>query len=70
MNIEKLKEQWKNEEDAAHIPYGDAAFDRIINRHGSFHAGEAFRLLKEDGMIHRFLIVARRPSRCQSIERK
>lgn len=35
----------------AHIPYGDAAFDRIINRHGSFDAAEAFRLLKEDGLF-------------------
>lgn len=33
------------------IPYPDATFDIITNRHGSFHAGELFRLLKKGGVF-------------------
>ena len=35
----------------ANIPYADACFDMIINRHGDFHAGELYRLLKKDGIF-------------------
>lgn len=33
------------------IPFADQSFDRIINRHGSFDAGEVYRLLKKDGIF-------------------
>lgn len=33
------------------IPYDDASFDMIINRHGSFDAGELYRLLKKGGIF-------------------
>lgn len=33
------------------IPYKDASFDRIINRHGDFDAAEIHRLLKEKGLF-------------------
>lgn len=33
------------------IPYDDASFDMIINRHGSFDAEELYRLLKKDGIF-------------------
>lgn len=37
--------------DASHIPFGDASFDLILNRHGDFHAPELHRLLKEGGVF-------------------
>ncbi len=38
-------------DDCAHIPFGDAAFDLIINRHGDFDAPEIRRLLKPGGLF-------------------
>lgn len=35
----------------ANIPFEDASFDMIINRHGDFHAGELYRLLKKGGIF-------------------
>ena len=37
--------------DASHIPFDDAAFDLIINRHGNFNAPELYRLLKNNGIF-------------------
>ena len=37
--------------DAAHIPFGDGAFDIIINRHGDFCPAEIWRLLKRGGLF-------------------
>ena len=37
--------------DPAHIPFPDASFDLMINRHGSFDAAECFRLLKPGGVF-------------------
>lgn len=37
--------------DAAAIPFDDAAFDLIINRHGDFNAPELYRLLKPSGLF-------------------
>ncbi len=37
--------------DPSHIPFEDGTFDLILNRHGSFDAQEAFRLLRPDGMF-------------------
>lgn len=37
--------------DPAAIPYPDESFDIIANRHGSFHPGELFRLLKTGGVF-------------------
>ena len=36
---------------AACIPFADESFDLILNRHGDFHAGELFRLLKPGGLF-------------------
>ena len=36
---------------AAGIPFGGAAFDMIINRHGDFNAPELYRLLKKRGIF-------------------
>lgn len=33
------------------IPFEDGAFDLMLNRHGSFDAAEAFRLLRQDGVF-------------------
>ncbi|MCH5198426.1 MAG: methyltransferase domain-containing protein [Oscillospiraceae bacterium] len=33
------------------IPFADASFDLIINRHGSFNAPELYRLLRNDGIF-------------------
>ncbi len=33
------------------IPFADNAFDLIINRHGSFNAGEIYRLLRNNGLF-------------------
>ncbi len=33
------------------IPYNNETFDIIINRHGSFHAKELYRLLKKEGIF-------------------
>lgn len=35
----------------SNIPYQDASFDLIINRHGDFYAPELFRLAKKDGYV-------------------
>lgn len=35
----------------ARIPFADASFDIIINRHGAFEPGELFRLLKPGGVF-------------------
>ena len=37
--------------DAAHIPFGDGAFDIVINRHGDFCPSEIWRLLKPGGLF-------------------
>ena len=37
--------------DPASIPFADASFDRIINRHGDFHVPELYRLLKPGGLF-------------------
>lgn len=37
--------------DPASIPWPDGTFDVILNRHGSFHAPELFRLLKKGGVF-------------------
>ena len=38
-------------DNAAHIPFDDASFDLIINRHGDFNAPEIHRLLKPGGIF-------------------
>lgn len=38
-------------DDPANIPFESGSFDRIINRHGDFHAKELYRLLKKDGIF-------------------
>lgn len=35
----------------ASVPFADESFDIVINRHGSFNAGELFRLLKKGGVF-------------------
>ena len=35
----------------AQIPFEDAQFDMLINRHGGFDAGECYRLLKHGGLF-------------------
>ncbi len=35
----------------ASIPFEDESFDMILNRHGSFHAEELYRLLKKGGIF-------------------
>ena len=37
--------------DPSAIPFADASFDRIINRHGDFHAPELYRLLRPGGLF-------------------
>ena len=37
--------------DAARIPFADASFDMVINRHGDFCPREIFRLLKPGGLF-------------------
>lgn len=37
--------------DASHIPFADAAFDIVINRHGSFDPPEIRRLLRPGGLF-------------------
>lgn len=37
--------------DPSRIPYENETFDLIMNRHGSFDAGELHRLLKKDGIF-------------------
>lgn len=36
---------------ASAIPFDDASFDLIINRHGEFDAPELYRLLKDNGIF-------------------
>lgn len=36
---------------ASDIPFDDASFDLIINRHGAFDAPELYRLLKNNGLF-------------------
>lgn len=38
-------------QDPGAIPFPDESFDIILNRHGSFDAGELFRLLKKGGLF-------------------
>ncbi len=38
-------------QDPGAIPFPDESFDIILNRHGSFEAGELFRLLKKGGLF-------------------
>lgn len=37
--------------DPARIPFDDGSFDVILNRHGAFHPGELFRLLRPKGLF-------------------
>ena len=37
--------------DASRIPFADASFDIIINRHGDFYPPELYRLLKPGGLF-------------------
>lgn len=57
-NVELCREKltplginFKECHDPSKIPFEDGAFDLIINRHGSFHAGEIHRLLRPDGLF-------------------
>ena len=57
-NVELCKEtllplgiDFKECDDAKNIPYADSSFDIYINRHGSFDAKEAYRLLKPGGLF-------------------
>lgn len=57
-NVQLCKEKllplgidFKECEAPSEIPFEDKAFDMIINRHGSFDAGELYRLLKKDGIF-------------------
>lgn len=57
-NVELCKEtllplgiDFKACDDPANIPYEDESFDMIINRHGSFDAGEVYRLIKKGGIF-------------------
>lgn len=43
--------EFKECDNPSKIPYDDASFDRIINRHGDYDATELFRLLKTDGLF-------------------
>lgn len=36
---------------AGELPYGDASFDMVIDRHGDFNAGEIKRVLKSGGLF-------------------
>ena len=38
-------------DDPARIPFGDGSFDRVLNRHGSYHPAEIFRLLCPGGLF-------------------
>ena len=38
-------------EDPAHLPFEDAAFDMVINRHGDLNAAEFYRILKPKGLF-------------------
>ena len=42
---------WKECSDPGNIPFPDESFDLILNRHGDFHAGELYRLLKKGGIF-------------------
>jgi len=37
--------------DDQHLPFEDAAFDLVLNRHGSFNAGELMRVLRPGGLF-------------------
>jgi SAM-dependent methyltransferase len=57
-NVELCKERllplgvhFKECSDAANIPFSDASFDMMINRHGDFAKDEIYRLLKKDGVF-------------------
>lgn len=43
--------RFKECSDPARIPFEDGSFDLIINRHGDFHTGELFRLLRPNGLF-------------------
>ena len=49
--LPKLGVKFKECHDAALIPFDDASFDMVINRHGSFSAPETFRILKKGGLF-------------------
>lgn len=42
---------FKESHDPSEIPFADEVFDLIINRHGRFHAGEIYRLLRSNGLF-------------------
>ena len=57
-NVELCKERllplgihFKECGNPSRIPYGNETFDMILNRHGSFDAGELYRLLKKNGIF-------------------
>ncbi|MBO4748978.1 MAG: SAM-dependent methyltransferase [Lachnospiraceae bacterium] len=57
-NVELCKEtllplgiDFKACDDETNIPYADGSIDLFINRHGSFDAREAYRLLRHGGMF-------------------
>ena len=43
--------QFRECNNASDIPFADASFDLIINRHGDFDAPELYRLLRDDGIF-------------------
>lgn len=43
--------QFKECNDPSRIPFGDGAFDLLLNRHGSFDAVELFRLARPGGVL-------------------
>ena len=49
--LEPLGIRFRECTDASHIPFDMDSFDLFINRHGDFDAGEAYRLLRNDGMF-------------------
>lgn len=57
-NVELCRERllplgiWFKEcDDPSRIPFGDGAFDLLLNRHGSFDAVELFRLARPGGVL-------------------
>ena len=48
--LEPLGVHFQTCDNPAAIPFGDAAFDRILNRHGDFCPSELYRLLKPGGL--------------------
>ena len=57
-NVELCKEKllplgidFREADGGGRLPFGDGSFDLILNRHGSFDAAEAFRLLRRGGVF-------------------